>query len=68
MTIYRPLKIAVTDKGYCVTAARKQEKFSNVWTYEIHVAKDGIGIEEIRTARTTWQRKYKAIFAEYSSR
>lgn len=66
MTIYKPLKSEVTDKGYCITATMKQEKFSNVWDYEIHVAKDGLGVEVIPTARTTWKRKYNAVFAEYS--
>lgn len=66
MTIYKPLECIVTEKGYCVTATMKQEKYSNVWDYEIHVAKNSIGLFCIKCARTTWRKKYAETVREYS--
>lgn len=66
MTIYKPLKIETTPRGYCITATQKQEKLEKVWSYEIHVARDGYGIFTIPCARTTWKRRFLETVKQYS--
>lgn len=66
MTIYKPLKCETTSRGYCITATQKQEKYSNIWTYEICVARDGYGLFVIPCARTTWKKRFIETINQYS--
>ena len=71
MTFCRVLKKAHTDKGFTIEAQELTEKFSALPYYEIQVYRednDGFGIvyETAKTAATTWRRKFKQLFAEYS--
>jgi len=63
MTFYKTLAQKTVD-GVIVTAYAKQEKFSNVWNYEI-VVSDGSGFvnacDVYQTARTTWKRKFNSL-------
>lgn len=47
-----------------VSAWKNQDKFSNVWNYEICISEDGFCYETIKTAKTTWKRKFNSIVKE----
>lgn len=68
MTIYKPLECTITERGYCITATMKQEKFSTAWSYEIHVSKAdySIATDVIKCAKTTWKKKYREAITAWS--
>ena len=64
MTIVKQL--AREDKnGVAVTATENWDKFTTVPYYEISVSKDSMAYIEIKTARTTWRRKFREVVAQY---
>lgn len=60
MTICKVLKTAEKD-GVTITAYENYEKFSAVPHYSISLSKDGIGFAEIKTAKTTWRKKFAEL-------
>lgn len=60
MTFYKTLATAEQD-GKTITAYEKTEKYSTAKQYVITVARDSIAIEEIKTARTTWRKKFAEL-------
>lgn len=50
-----------TKDGKKISAWKNYEKFSSTPCYEITISKDGIVLEEIKTARTTWKKKFNEL-------
>ena len=46
---------------YDVIALESTEKYSSVPHYEIIVADDNFAFEVVKTARTTWKKKFKEM-------
>lgn len=42
-----------------VTAIEEYEKFSSVPRYSVVVSVDGIAVDVIRTAKTTWKKRFR---------
>lgn len=60
MTICKILaEKTVGDKT--VTAYENYDKFSNVPYYEIVVSQDSFAVEVIKTAKTTWKKRFRKI-------
>lgn len=51
--------------GIAVTATENWDKYSSVPYYEISVARDSMAFIVIKTAKTTWRRKFKEVTAQY---
>lgn len=51
--------------GIAVTATENWDKFSSVPYYEISVARGSTAFLVIKTARTTWRRKFREVTAQY---
>jgi len=51
--------------GIAVTATENWDKFSSVPYYEISVARGSMAFLVIKTARTTWRRKFREVTAQY---
>lgn len=66
MTLCIPMATAAKN-GIRVTAWERTEKCSAVPNYEITVSKidDPHPMDEIKTARTTWKKRYKEICRQY---
>lgn len=60
MTFCKQLKTAKIGSE-TITAYENYEKFSAVPYYEIIVSREEIAIDVIRTAKTTWKRKFKEL-------
>lgn len=60
MTISKCLATASKGKDD-FTVYESYEKFSAVPHYEIVVSRDGIGYQVIKTAKTTWRKKFKEL-------
>ena len=66
MTICTPIATAAKN-GIRVTAWERTEKFAALPDYTITVSPidDPHPMEEIKTARTTWKKRYKEICRQY---
>ena len=51
--------------GVAVTATENWDKFTTVPYYEISVSKGSMAYIVIKTARTTWRRKFREVTAQY---
>lgn len=65
MTICKVLKTAEVG-DVTITAYENWEKFSAVPHYSISLSKDSIGFTEVKTAKTTWKRKFAELAREYA--
>ena len=50
-----------TKDGKQITAYKKYDKFSKSPRYEIVISKDGFATEIIKTAKTTWKRRFNEL-------
>lgn len=66
MTFCKQLKTAKIGSE-TITAYENYEKFSMVPYYEIIVAREEIAVEVIKTAKTTWRKKFNQIMEEKSN-
>jgi len=64
MTIVKQLAHEEKD-GRAVTATENWDKFSKVPYYMVTVSKGSMAYIEIKTARTTWRKKFKEVVAQY---
>ena len=66
MTLCTPIATAAQD-GIRVTAWERLKKFAALPDYSITVSHidDPHPMEEIKTARTTWKKRYKEICRQY---
>ena len=60
MTLCKQLASAKKD-GYDISVYESIDKFETVSRYEITIEKDGIAYDVIKTAKTTWKRKFKEL-------
>jgi len=61
MTVCEQLAVKNRENGERVTAWKMLDKFSTVYRYEITVSKNGIAYEVVKTARTTWKKKFNEM-------
>ena len=66
MTFCKQLKTAKIGNE-TITAYENYEKFSTVPYYEIIVSREEIALEVIKTAKTTWRKKFNQIMEEKSN-
>lgn len=50
--------------GYEIEAWENVDKYSAIPYYEITIGKDGIAYQVIKTAKTTWKRKFKELISD----
>lgn len=50
-----------TKDGRKISAWKNYDKFCSVPRFEITISKDGIALETIKTARTTWKKKFNEL-------
>lgn len=63
MTIYKTLK-EQTVNGKTITAYEYTDKYESRPKYCVVVSRDGLGYLNIKTARTTWAKKFNEIVNE----
>lgn len=63
MTFCKQLAKATKD-GYEIEAYENTDKFESVPYYDITISKDGIVCDVIKTAKTTWKRKFKELISD----
>lgn len=64
MTFCRILKEETTPSGKTISAYENTEKYETVPSYQIIISVDGIAVDVIPAARTTWARKFKQALNE----
>lgn len=60
MTFCKKLAQA-TKNGYDIEVWENTNKFESMPYYEITIGKNGIAYDVIKTAKTTWKRKFKEL-------
>lgn len=64
MTFCKILKEETTPSGKTISAYENIEKYETVPSYQIIISVDGIAVDVIPAARTTWARKFKQALNE----
>lgn len=64
MTFCRILKEETTPSGKTISAYENVEKYETVPTYKIIISVDGIAVDVIPAARTTWKKAFTRAYNE----